>query len=594
MSRPIDTQGRARTAALSAAVEDLAGQGETERGAVFTRAEVVDAILTLARYTPARPLHRARLLEPSLGAGEFFLQALDRLLDAYARHGGAPSRALELRPSLFGVELHRASLSLTRDRARARLVEWGATRRTAAALCDAWLHSDDFLLAALPGPFDVIVGNPPYVRLERIPAPLMAEYRRRYATLYDRADLYVAFFERGLDALAADGRLAFICANRWMKNRYGRPLRAKIAAGFHVEHAIDMEGTDAFVSEVMAYTAITVIRRGRGDTTRVARKPEVSRSSLARLCAGMLADADDPRVTSLRELAVGDAPWILEPRGPVALLRRLERELPTLEQAGLKVGIGVASGADRVFVGDHAALPVEPARKLPLVMSSDLVDGALCWRGRGVVNPFEEDGSLVRLDRYPRLRAYLEAHRAALSSRYVARRGGARWYRTIDRIDARLTRTPKLLIPDIKGEAMVVYDEGRFYPHHNLYHVVVDEAAAPAERWDLQALATVLRSSIAVLFIAAYCVKMSGGYLRFQAQYLRRIRVPRWSTVSPSQRRALRAAPATDLEAIDRLVFAVCGLSPAEAAAVTAAAAAARVGRGAAASAVGVRCEADG
>ena len=42
---------------------------------------------------------------------------------------------------------------------------------------------------------------------------------------------------------------------------------------------------------------------------------------------------------------------------------------------------------------------------------------------------------------------------------------------------------------------MVVYDEGRFYPHHNLYHVVVDEAAAPAERWDLQALATVLRSS---------------------------------------------------------------------------------------------------
>jgi hypothetical protein len=573
-----------RAQALSEALAELAVQGDAERGAVFTRPEVVDAILTLAGYTADRPLHQLRLLEPSLGAGDFFLRALDRLLAAYRRCGGAPSGALDaLRPALRGVEIHPASLARARDAARLHLITWGARPRVADALCDAWLRADDFLLAPIDGGFDVIVGNPPYVRQERIPAPLLAEYRQRYTTIYDRADLYVPFFERGLRLLLDNGRLAFICANRWMKNKYGKPLRAMLAQGFHVEHAIDMEGTDAFHTEVMAYTSITVIRRGEGRELRIARRPEVSAASLDRLVTAMLSDTPtiDPRVFVLHGATASDAPWILEDTGPLALLRRLEQDLPTVEQAGLKFGIGVASGADKIFVGDYESLPVEDERKAPLVMAPDLQDGLIRWRKKGIVNPFEPDGSLASLARYPRFAAYLRGHQERLAARYVAKRSGDGWYRTIDRIDPQLTRTPKLLIPDIKGQATVVYDEGRYYPHHNLYYVAQCPAAGhdPEDTWDLRALATVLRSAIAVLFVASYCVKMSGGFLRFQAQYLRRIRIPRWRELTPAQRDALLAAPATDLPAIDRAVFEAYRLAPAEIAAATAAAAAARVSR---------------
>ena len=187
------------------------------------------------------------------------------------------------------------------------------------------------------------------------------------------------------------------------------------------------------------------------------------------------------------------------------------------------------------------------------MLAGDLQGGALVWSGKGVVDPFAADGTLVELDDYPALSAYLRAHEALLRARHVARRS-AGWYRTIDRIDAALTSTPKLLIPDIKGEPTVVYDPGGFYPHHNVYHVT-------ASGWDLQALATVLRSSIARLFVASYCVKMSGGFLRFQAQYLRRIRVPRWQVLTPAQREALRAASPDEIEAIDDATFALYGLT---------------------------------
>jgi len=561
MLQPLDIDAEhPRDPELRAALASLVEQGEAERGAVFTRPEVVASLLDLAGYTVDRPLHTWRALEPSFGAGDFLLRVVERLLAAFTAAGGHPGAARRLCDAVRAVEVHPASYAGTRDAVQQRLCEWGASRGDAGALCDAWLLRDDFLLAPhefLMGPFDVVVGNPPYVRQERIPAPLLAEYRRRYATIYDRADLYVPFFERGLQLLRDGGRLAFICANRWLKNKYGGPLRALIARDFHLSHYIDMEGTDAFKSEVIAYPAITVIRRGRGTVTRIARRPAVGEAltglTRALVTAGPVRDE---RVEEIEHAVQGSEPWLLDAADHLRVLRRLERDFPELERADCKVGIGVATGADRVFIGEHAALPVEDSRKLPLVMARDLQDGAIVWGGKGIVNPFEADGSLASLDRYPAFGAYIREHEDLLGRRHVARRS-ASWYRTIDRVYAELKGTPKLLIPDIKGEPMVVFDRGDFYPHHNLYYVT-------SSTWDLRALATVLRSSIAVLFVSSYCVKMSGGFLRFQAQYLRRIRLPRWEALSRVQRAALTAAGPTDRAAIDRATFAIYGLTPGE------------------------------
>ncbi|MBK9656152.1 MAG: hypothetical protein IPO66_12075 [Rhodanobacteraceae bacterium] len=65
----------------------LAGNDETERGAVFARPDVVAAILDLSGYIATQALHRMRRLEPSFGGGEFLLAAVDRLLAA-CRHAG--------------------------------------------------------------------------------------------------------------------------------------------------------------------------------------------------------------------------------------------------------------------------------------------------------------------------------------------------------------------------------------------------------------------------------------------------------------------------------------------------------------------------
>lgn len=547
---------------VTAAVEELASLGGIEeRGAIFTRREVVDFILDLAGYTSERPLHKLTLLEPSFGDGDFLLPAIDRLLAAWKAARKAVRPLETLGPCIRAVELHRDTFNRVRPLVVARLTGAGIAAKTAAAIADCWLHHGDFLLVPLPDSFDVVIGNPPYVRQEMIPAVLLAEYRSRYATMYDRADLYIPFIERSLRMLKKGGTLGFICADRWMKNRYGGPLRALVAKEFHLKVHVDMTDTPAFHSDVIAYPAITIITREKPGVTRLAYRPEIDGAVLTGLAAQLLTKRLPKDADSVRELAgvtAGAEPWILESSDQLALVRRLEQDFPTLEEAGCKVGIGVATGADQAFIGPFDELNVEQDRKQPLVMTRDILNGTVEWRGYGVINPFADGGGLVDLKDYPRLKRYLEARKDVIARRHCAQKAPANWYRTIDRITPSLTKKPKLLVPDIKGEAHIVYEEGKLYPHHNLYFITADE-------WDLRALQAVLLSGIARLFIATYSTRMRGGFLRFQAQYLRRIRIPKWNDVPEALRRELRgAAEAQDLAACNRAAFILYGLSKEE------------------------------
>ena len=376
--------------------------------------------------------------------------------------------------------------------------------------------------------------------------------------MYDRADIYIPFIERSLSALSVGGSLGFICTDRWMKNRYGGPLRSLVAERFHLKIYVDMADTLAFNSNVTSYPAITIISREVSRSTRVAHRPVIDRATLTAL-AGLLRAPRLPKdagpVRDIVCVANGAEPWLLESSDRMAFIRRLEGAFPLLEEAGCKVGIGVATGADKAFIGDFNVLDVEPDRKLPLVTTKDIITGEVQWRGQGVINPFAGSGGLVDLNEYPRLRRYLEDRRDVIAGRYCAKKAPANWYRTIDRITPALAARPKLLIPDIKGEAHIVFEGGKLYPHHNLYYVTSDD-------WDLRALQAVLLSAVTRLFVATYSTKMRGGFLRFQAQYLRRIRIPRWEAVSEPLRRELaEAAVKRDEQACNRAVFRLYGLN---------------------------------
>jgi adenine-specific DNA-methyltransferase len=530
-------------------------------GVVYTKEWVVDLVLDLAGYRADVDLAKMSALEPSAGEGAFLVRMAERLIDSCAHYlhpyedCGHAITAFELDPDTA----NRARMAVSQ-----LLLRKGIKPSLAESLACQWVRTGDYLLESADMNADFVLGNPPYVRLEEMVEGASDLYRSIYSTMRGRADLYVGFFEAALHQLRPEGTCAFICADRWMRNQYGSDLRRLITSNFSVDVIVEMHHANAFEDDVDAYPAITIIRNHRQNETIVASLGDQALEKNPKVVAEVLLqrEVSVPRsmVNSFQTAVVnswfvGSEPWPCKSPAQLKMLRYLESKFPPLE-ASAKVGIGVASGSDKIFVTKDETL-VEDSRLMRLALAKDIKTGVVEWSGHFLVDPWDESG-LVDLDRFPKLRAYFERHSLALKERHVGSKNVAGWYRTIDRVTHKIKSVPKLYIADIKERLLPVLDCGTTYPHHNLYYV-------QSEIWDLEVLGALLMSSIGQFFIDSYAVRMRGGYLRFQAQYLRRVCVPDPRSISVNTANELRDAfRSRDIDAATKLSLDVYGITPKE------------------------------
>lgn len=514
----------------------LPSPSSREAGVVFTKDWTVDIILDLAGYTSNRRLADCVALEPSAGDGAFLRGMTRRLVDSCRIHRIPIAQTAD---AIRAYEIDEASVADARENVRVALSDLGVDTSTASFLASHWVRHEDFLEASLGFPVaDFVIGNPPYIRLEDIPPEKAEAYRRTYHTMRGRADIYIAFNQAALTQLKPGGVCAFICADRWLLNDYGKALRTFITSGFNVRYIVETHDVDAFETEVSAYPAITVISNDRQGPVVVAKaNPGIETADRAETVEALLHARSNQVVQSglFSEWFTGGEPWPCSSPESLVMLKRLEAEFPPLENhlTGTKVGIGVATGADDVFVVDQQP-DVEAGRLLPLALGADLQDGKVAWSGHYLVNPWEHNG-LIDLGAYPKTAAYLGAHKSRLSARNTAQKNPEKWHKTIDRVNFDLLPASKLYIADIRDRLRPSLDTGKTYPHHNVYWIT-------SKDWDLRVLGALLMSEVGEFFVRCYGVRMRGGYYRFQAQYLRRIRVPLPRDIPASIARQLAAA----------------------------------------------------
>ena len=140
--------------------------------------------------------------------------------------------------------------------------------------------------------FDVIVGNPPYISLEKLKdnSTTYATMQRRnenniqektYLTHESRGDIYTLFVERGLHLLRCGGHLSYILPNKWGKVMYGRPLR-RLFLQTNLTHLIDFRDIQIF-ADATTYTCIVRLKKEKaGDVLNVATMKAVNQDTLAK------------------------------------------------------------------------------------------------------------------------------------------------------------------------------------------------------------------------------------------------------------------------------------------------------------------------
>lgn len=492
-------------------------------GDVFTSPEVVSYMLDLVGYASNKDLSKVKILEPSCGGGEFVIEIVRRLRDSSRRFGFDFGRALV--ENIFAYDIDPRKVETCKDR---------LLGECEGISLDANIRQADFLTESTPE-VDIVVGNPPYIRYEQIPQDQLSSYKQLFHTFHYRADLYILFFEKTLKSLRPGGRHCFICSNRWLKNEYGKKLRAWISKSFRLETILSLEkAPDAFQEEVLAYPAITLL----------CNVPPATSFTFAELTSvHQFNSIKGRRLTSPQ---TADWSSVFNSIGS-------DDTLLTIEEMGFMVGVGVATGADSIFIAKELPCQVEEELLLPALNARDMSGNRLQWSGKYLLNPYKPNGELIRLDDYPKAAEYLLSHRDALQNRHVARKNPEKWYKTIDRIVPSLKDTPKVLLPDISGNQLIFVDEGRYYPQHNLYYITGGSIR------QLKLLSAMLMSDYVKGQLLSIANCMNGGYPRWQSQYLRKLLMPDINAIEEDlANRLLSAYHRFDLnglnEAVDTIV----------------------------------------
>jgi len=465
-------------------------------GLVLTKPLVVEKMLDLVGYVATIDLSKLRITEPSAGDGAFAVLIINRLFTSSIKFGFNFQEALS---NITLYEIDPEMVKMLSERIDATLKQLSASRPETMIRCE------DYLLSAST-PCDIVIGNPPYVRHENIPEDKKVAYRKLFRTFTHRSDLYIAFFEKGLKQLKTNGQLSFITSNRWLKNQYGKNLRDLISSNYRIEEVIDLEDTNPFEEDVLAYPAITTITKAYGGEM-----PGYYQIKDLDELENFTKSNKPSRTLNLRA-----SNWFATTNSG----EKHERNLDTILNQGFKIGIGVATGCDRVFIRKDFPELVEKELLLPILLSKDLRGDKLEWGGNFILNPFGVNGELIDLDIFPMAKLYLLSHQDILNKRHVTRQNQKNWFKTIDKIQKDLTFRDKIILPDMSGNISIFIDKGEFYPHHNLYFIT------GKNKKQLTLLAALLMSDFVKDQLLEFGNKMNGGYARWQSQNLKKLQVP--------------------------------------------------------------------
>ena len=465
-------------------------------GLVLTKPLVVEKMLDLAGYSATIDLSKLRITEPSAGDGAFAISILNRL------HASSIKFGFNFQEALSNITLYELDPVMV-DMLSERIDE--ALKQISAIRPESMIRCEDYLLCAST-PSDIVIGNPPYVRHENIPEGKKVVYRKLFRTFTHRSDLYIAFFEKGLKQLKPNGKLSFITSNRWLKNQYGKNLRDLISSNYRLDEVIDLEGTNPFEEEVLAYPAITTITKAYSGEM----PGYYQINDLARL-ENFTTNNKPSRTLNIRA-----SNWFATANNG----EKHEGNLDTILNQGFKIGIGVATGSDRVFIRKDFTELIEKELLLPILLSKDLRGDKLEWGGNYILNPFGANGGLIDLEKFPKAKAYLLSNQNILNKRHVTQKNHKNWYKTIDKIQRDLTFRDKIILPDMSGNTSIFIDKGEFYPHHNLYYIT------GKNKKQLTLLAALLMSDFVKDQLLEFGNKMNGGYARWQSQNLKKLQVP--------------------------------------------------------------------
>ncbi len=209
-----------------------------------------------------------------------------------------------------------------------------------------WAGASGFGEVMAAGGFDAVIGNPPYVRQETLGKEFKAYAKDKYETYAGAADLYTYFIERGVKLLNESGLFGIIVANKWLRARYGKPLRQWLKKQA-LREIVDFGDLSVFEQATTYPCILTIGKGGASDAFAAAQVDTLEFASLREHLESLRYSVD--------RTMLDDGGWALARQEVQVLLRKLfDAGLPLEDYVNKKIYRGILTGLNEAFVIDEA------------------------------------------------------------------------------------------------------------------------------------------------------------------------------------------------------------------------------------------------
>ena len=407
--------------------------------------------------------------------------------------------------------------------------------------------------------FDVVIGNPPYVRQEEI-KELKPFLEQTYQCYTGVADLFVYFYELGLNLLKPNGHLTYISSNKYFRAGYGERLRQFLADSTTIHNLIDFGDYPVF-DEAIAYPSIITLSKTKPKNNQLQvlswdkkYKQNIEQFATVLNQNGLLISQDDLKPDG----------WRLESSQKLDLLVKLRNSGKTLnEYVNGKFYYGIKTGFNDAFVIDKqtkdnliAEHPSSSELIKPLLRGRDVKRWCVDYQDLYLI--FTRRG--VNIKNYPAIEKYLSQYKDRLTAGVDGGRkaGSYQWYEIQDNIAYwQEFEQPKIIYPNICKRNEFAWDESGYYTNQKAFIISSDD----------KVLLAVLNSSVVMFLFENLLSKLQGDFYEPSSIFMKDFPIP---TATKSQRTAIEklvqkcltakkgdrhADTAKEEKAIDRLVY---------------------------------------
>ncbi|OGJ67706.1 restriction endonuclease subunit M [Candidatus Peribacteria bacterium RIFCSPLOWO2_01_FULL_54_110] len=403
--------------------------------------------------------------------------------------------------------------------------------------------------------FDVIIGNPPYVRIQAMKewAPVEVEYyKKRYASASKgNYDIYVVFVERGLSFLSKNGLLGYILPHKFFNAQYGETLRQILSKGKHLQEVIHF-GDEQVFKGATTYTCLLFLSKESNATLVFEKVSDLDQWRQNKLA--LLQGVDEVQGKNLKGdiSQPSETEWNFMVGEGSELFERL-RKMPTkLMDVADRIFQGLVTGADNVFIlkdiddGKFFSEENQKEYKLESDLMHPLCKGSvnicryhIVAPTKSILFPYElVDGKAELLlegklkSNYPLIWNYLCDHRETLEAREKGKWKHDHWYAFGRSQNLSEMEQKKILTPSIANSASFTLDESGTYYFVGSgggggggYGITIKKDS------DLQYeyLLGLLNSKLLDALLKSSSTNFSGGYFAYNRQYIEQlpISIPR-------------------------------------------------------------------